>query len=270
MSLSLAKSLDGGVSAPCGVWEGDPFCADCGVWDGGPVRYAPINQGTRSRERELNDPAAASTSLDIILYCLYNISMNPHNPKPISPKSNIVYFDLETQYSAADVGGWSYIDEMKLAVAVTYSTADSEYATFFEADVHALIDKLKEADLVVGFNIKCFDYVVLEPYTSFPLWELPALDMLEHIHRNLGFRVSLDALAQATLKTSKSGDGLQSIEWWQAGKIDLVTEYCRKDVEITRKLHEYACRNGYLLYPDRYGESKRVSTNWPTNTGTDV
>ena len=78
-------------------------------------------------------------SLDIIPCYLYNISMNPQKTKP-----NIVYFDLETQYSAADVGGWSYIDEMELALAVTYSTADSEYATFFEADVHALIDKLKE------------------------------------------------------------------------------------------------------------------------------
>ena len=181
---------------------------------------------------------------------------------PQKPKSNIVYFDLETQYSAADVGGWSYIDEMKLALAVTYSTADGEYATFFEADVDALINKLRGADLVVGFNIVRFDYIVLEPYTSVPLSELRSFDMLEHIRCQLGFRVSLDRLAQATLNTSKSGDGLQSIEWWNAGKIDLVEAYCRKDVEITRQLHEYACRKGYLLF-ESDGSSTRVSTrNW--------
>jgi DEAD/DEAH box helicase domain-containing protein len=208
--------------------------------------------------KTLNDPTAAPTSLDITLNYLYNINMNTHNPKP-----NIVYFDLETQYSAADVGGWAYIDEMELALAVTYSTADREYATFFEADVDALIDKLREADLVVGFNIKSFDYLVLEPYISFSLEEeLPTFDMLERIYRKLGFRVSLDNLAQATLGTAKSGDGLQSIEWWHDGKIDLVEAYCRTDVEITRELHEYACRTGDLLFT-RSGSPQRVSTrNW--------
>ena len=36
---------------------------------------------------------------------------------------NIVYFDLETQRSSAEVGGWNHADRMGLSVGVTYSTA---------------------------------------------------------------------------------------------------------------------------------------------------
>ena len=40
---------------------------------------------------------------------------------------NIVYFDLETQKSADEVGGWNNIRDMRMSVGVTYSTARSEY-----------------------------------------------------------------------------------------------------------------------------------------------
>ena len=175
-------------------------------------------------------------------------------------RRNIIYFDLETQKSAQEVGGWSYIDRMKLAIGVTFSTADQQYATFQEADVERLINQLTKADLIVGFNLKGFDYVVLRPYTSTNLWQLPTFDMLEHVRRTLGFRLSLDALAKATLRESKSADGLQSLRWWKAGKVDLVAEYCRKDVEITKRLHEYACQNGHLLFRGRDGRVRRVNT----------
>lgn len=89
--------------------------------------------------------------------------------------------------------------------------------------------------------------------------------MLEQVRRTLGFRVSLDALAKATLRESKSADGLQSVRWWNASKVDLVAKYCRTDVELTKRLHEYACRNGYLLFTDCSDRSRHVNiTDWRT------
>ena len=175
-------------------------------------------------------------------------------------RRNIIYFDLETQKSAQEVGGWSYIDRMKLAIAATFSTADQQYTIFQEADVERLINQLTKADLIVGFNLKGFDYVVLRPYTRVNLWQLPTFDMLEHVRRALGFRLSLDALAKETLGESKSADGLQSLRWWKAGKVDLVAEYCRKDVEITKRLYEHASEKGYLLFRGRDGRVRRVNT----------
>jgi len=36
---------------------------------------------------------------------------------------NVVYFDLETQKSANEVGGWNRISNMGMSVGVTFSTA---------------------------------------------------------------------------------------------------------------------------------------------------
>jgi DEAD/DEAH box helicase domain-containing protein len=111
-----------------------------------------------------------------------------------------------------------------------------------------LIAHLKSADLVVGFNIRRFDYEVLRGYTFESLNSLPTLDLLEVVERGAGKRLKLDTLAQGTLGTAKSADGLQSLKWFKAGEIERVSEYCKHDVEITRDLLRYALRHGYLVY----------------------
>lgn len=178
---------------------------------------------------------------------------------------NIIYFDLETQKLAEEVGGWSNIHLMKLAVAVTYNRREDEYYVYLEKDVENLVEQLKSADLIVGFNIKRFDFTVIAPYTSMSPHELrglPALDMLGDIYRQLGFRVSLDALASATLGETKSADGIQAVQWYKEGRIDLVTEYCKRDVEVTRKLHEYGCRYEHVSFVNRRDVKQRVPVNW--------
>ncbi len=112
---------------------------------------------------------------------------------------NTAFFDLETQHSFDQVGGRSHIRDLKLSAAVLYSTADNAYHHYLEADVNRLIADLRSAELVVGFNVVRFDYEVLRAYTLDPLNDLPTVDMLDQIYRKLGFRVSLDNLAGATL-----------------------------------------------------------------------
>src|SRR5213595_700700 len=87
---------------------------------------------------------------------------------PIKTK-NIVYFDLETQKSAEDVGGWDKIREMRMSIGVTYSTARQEYRIYGEKQVDDLVTDLQRADLVIGFNNLRFDYEVLHYYTILDL-----------------------------------------------------------------------------------------------------
>ena len=61
---------------------------------------------------------------------------------------NIVYFDLETQKSADEVGGWDKIRDLKMSVGVTYSTARAGYRIYQEREVDELIRELQRADLV--------------------------------------------------------------------------------------------------------------------------
>ena len=70
---------------------------------------------------------------------------------------DIVYFDLETQRTANDVGGWDKKYQMGMSVGVTYSTADDTYAIYPESRAGDLVNRLRKADLVVGYNILHFD-----------------------------------------------------------------------------------------------------------------
>jgi len=74
--------------------------------------------------------------------------------------------------------------------------------------------------------------------------------------------MSLGHLAEMNLGESKLGDGLQSLRWWKAGRIDLMERYCRKDVEVTRRLWELGRERGYLVYRDHAGRAVRVPVSW--------
>ncbi len=49
-----------------------------------------------------------------------------------SSRMNIVYFDLETQRTANDVGGWDKKRDMGMSLGVTYSTNLTEYRIYNE------------------------------------------------------------------------------------------------------------------------------------------
>ncbi len=175
---------------------------------------------------------------------------------------NVVYMDIETQKSADEVGGWDKIRDMRVSVAVTYSTARGSYKIYPESQVNDLIQELSRADLVVGFNILRFDYEVLHGYTVFDLSQLPTLDMLVELQAKLQHRLSLDSVAAATLGVEKTSEGLQAIKWWKEGKLLEIAEYCCFDVKITKLVHEYGATNKQLFYKNRFGSTLSVAVGW--------
>ena len=182
-----------------------------------------------------------------------------------SNRFRVLYFDLETQKSANEVGGWDKTEFMRLAVGVVWDSLDQKYYSYLENVASQLVKKLYTAGLVVGFNVKKFDYGVLKPYakdTGIILDEIVTLDMLEEINIKLGHRLSLNHLAENTLNAEKSADGLVSLQWYKDGKIDKVIEYCKKDVEITRDLFLYGESNGFVKYKSRSGKTKECNVDW--------
>ena len=173
-----------------------------------------------------------------------------------------IFFDLETQRTFDEVGGRQNLSKLGLAVAVTCDSSRGEYQAYTEDQARELVKELAAASLVVGFNLLSFDYEVLQPYTDYPLQTLPTVDMLRNTHQALGFRLPLQALAEATLGVGKSSGGLQSVRWFRAGELEKVIEYCRQDVEITMKLYEYGRQRGHVLYWDRQGRMRKVFVNW--------
>jgi len=179
-------------------------------------------------------------------------------------ESRIQYFDLETQKSADDVGGWGNIHKMKLAVGVVWDSIDQDYFVYEEKDAKTLVEKLRTADLVIGFNVIGFDYTVLQPYSDFDLQEINTFDMLVDVKKLLNFRLSLNHLAQHTLNAKKSADGLISLQWYKEGKIDKIIHYCKQDVEITRDLYLFGEEHGYVNYQSRSGNPLQLEVNWKT------
>jgi DEAD/DEAH box helicase domain-containing protein len=176
---------------------------------------------------------------------------------------NIVYFDLETQRTANDVGGWDRKDKMGMSVGVTYSSGLGAYQIFSEDRVQALIEQLRRADLVVGYNLINFDYQVLGGYTILDLAEqVPTLDMMVDIEKVLGHRLALDALAQGTFGVGKIAEGLDAIRWWREGKVLEIAEYCCFDVKVTKMVHEHGVSAGELFYIDRFSRKQRLEVSW--------
>ena len=176
---------------------------------------------------------------------------------------HLVFFDLETQKTAEDVGGWRNIHLMQVSVAVVFDTIQDRFYSYDEDHIEDLLDHLEKADLVVGFNVKRFDYTVLSAYTNRSLDRLQTFDILEDIYRRLGFRISLDHLAKETLQNSKTADGLQAVTWFKQGDMERLTAYCENDVAITRDLFYFGLKNAYLVYREkRENQRLRLLVDW--------
>jgi uncharacterized protein YprB with RNaseH-like and TPR domain len=183
---------------------------------------------------------------------------------------NIVYFDLESQRSFSDVGGFSQKHKMGVSLAVTYSTATEQYRIYPESEMQELINELTRADLVVGYNHISFDYGVLQPYAVFDVLEQTInLDMLVEVEKVLGHRLKLDSIASASLGTGKTADGLDALKWWQeykkTGKAEpmmKIAEYCAFDVKVTKMVHEFGKEHGYVNYEDRAGKIQQCKVSW--------
>ena len=184
-------------------------------------------------------------------------------PETEPNKPRIVYFDLETQKLAQEVGGWKNTHLMRISVAVIYDSLEEQFLSFTEDKIPDLLSHLEKADLIVGFNNKKFDNRVLGAYTDKKLNQLPTFDILEDVYQRLGFRLGLDHLAQETINKGKSADGLKAVEWFRQGEIKKLTDYCQQDVAATRDLFLFGLENGHLIYRTKKENRRvRLTVDW--------
>lgn len=163
-----------------------------------------------------------------------------------------IVLDLETQKSFDEVGGRGKNHLLKVSVCGIYDYARDVYEIYEEHELPRLGSILQAADQVIGFNIKQFDFAVLQPYLNFSLDSLPYYDLLEEIERVIGHKIRLEAVAQATIGSGKSGNGLEALLYYKNGKMDQLKRYCLDDVKVTKQVYEYALNNQKLLYRDYF------------------
>ncbi len=256
------------IIAGCACEEGCPACIHspkCGS------RNQPLD---KSAGRMILEAVARETISDLNFTSLSrnrieplaarkekNIMTQPEaTSRPPDQKFRLLVFDLETQKSAAEVGGWGNIDRMRLSLGVVYDHSTGAYTAYREDKVGELMQHLLSADAVVGYNIDRFDLTVLSPYSDH-VNRIRTFDLAKDVWQRLGHRIALDKLAQSTLQRGKTAEGLQAITWYRAGNWEALEAYCRADVEITRDLFWFGWRYNYLLF-ERQGVQMKVPVAW--------
>lgn len=174
-----------------------------------------------------------------------------------------VVFDLETQNIFDDVGS-NDPAKLDISVAGVYDSGTDTYTTVAIDELDTLWPIFEHADALVGYNSNHFDIPLLNKYYPGDLTKKASIDLLEAIRNSLGRRLRLDAVAEATLKTKKSGHGLQAVAWWKEGKIAEIKKYCQKDVEITKRLFDYAREHKHVRFKDgaRFKDIPLDTSTW--------
>ncbi|MBI4598635.1 ribonuclease H-like domain-containing protein [Candidatus Uhrbacteria bacterium] len=175
--------------------------------------------------------------------------------------TNEVVLDIETQNTFEDVGGYDH-SKLKISVIGVYFFENDEYRAYEEPEFPELWNRLERSGRIIGYNIKGFDFLVMNNYYAGDFLQFPYLDIMDEIAHVLGFRLKLDHVASATVGHGKTGHGLQAVEWWKNGEIDKIKQYCLDDVRITKAVYEYGLKYKALAYEDRAGDRKGIPVNF--------
>lgn len=194
--------------------------------------------------------------------------------------NDFVVYDVEVCWGPNEVpDGWKNPEAMLLASAVVYDYRTKRFHFYY--DQQELLDKLN-GRIVVGFNSVRFDSKVILGNNRYELklfdspfittWNDEAnilflnYDLLIEIvkgkyqlrnHNEVMAKledhsihtdgiISLDGLSKGTLNEAKSGHGADAPMLFRSGRIKELFEYNLHDVLLTKRLFEFALKNGFL------------------------
>ena len=160
----------------------------------------------------------------------------------------IITFDIETIGNFGS--GARMLDDMEMTICCIHDSETDSYDSFLKEDLPRLWKILENTDALVGFNSDHFDIPILNKYYPGDLTKIRSIDILKEISNVLGRRVRLDSIAAGTLGVQKNGSGKQAMQWWKEGNVKKLRDYCLKDVEITKKVFDYALQNGLLKFKE--------------------
>ena len=160
----------------------------------------------------------------------------------------VLVLDIETQNTFAEVGGKQNLHKLRVSVVCVYNYDADSYTSFTEHEMFQLEELLRSAGLIVGFNIRSFDFGVLSSYLFTSVEQFPILDLLEEIERVRGHRVTLQSVAEATFNDRKTGHGLDAVRLFREGRLQELADYCQNDVRLTKEIYNFGKENGKIFF----------------------
>lgn len=184
-----------------------------------------------------------------------------------------IIYDLETQklFEDIDSGNPADLDVSvvclyKRKIDVNFKEIEGKMYTFWLQDLANIWPIFTNVDRIIGFNSLMFDNQVLSPLCSlYDFNKLNHFDIMVHIKKALGHRLSLNAIATETLGISKTDVGTNAVLYWQKGdpqSLSRLASYCRSDVQVTQKVYDFGLRNGFLKYKDKWNTSRLVNVDF--------
>jgi DEAD/DEAH box helicase domain-containing protein len=173
-----------------------------------------------------------------------------------------IVFDIETRNIFQDVGK-NDPTLLDISLVGVWDSETNKYTSYLMEELKDLWPIIEKADVLIGYNSDHFDIPLLNKYYPGDLTQIKSIDLMKEIQKSLGRRMKLDSIAEGTLGINKSGHGLQAVTWWKQGEIEKIRQYCLDDVKVTKKVYDYALKNGKVKYKDA---GKSISIPLDTST----
>ena len=172
-----------------------------------------------------------------------------------------IYDDTAQPCGTIVEGNFDNIPSLGVSVLVIYNTTSKEFEIYTEDKAERAVEQLKNADLVVGYNLRQFTYPVLSAYADYDLQRLPTFDLQAEIRfqraKMLGIKlskqsdqlpfISLTNIALRTLDL-KLYTCKEMPRIWAEGKKDQVIDYAKNRVNAIKKIFEHGCRHNAIAY----------------------
>lgn len=173
-----------------------------------------------------------------------------HDQKP----KRWIFFDLEAQHSAAEVGGFKHLNRMGLSIAVAWEWPSQIFRVFQSSQTREISRLFRSIDLLIGYNIHRFDIPVLKTSGCRIPAKLPIIDVLWEIEERCGKRFSLDAMLEANFGIQQEEkDPLHNIKLWKKRRMVELVQECVNDVVGMHMLYEKLRDGSPLNLPSRFG-----------------
>ncbi|MBU1118229.1 ribonuclease H-like domain-containing protein [Patescibacteria group bacterium] len=191
-----------------------------------------------------------------------------------------IIFDIETKKIFDDIEGndpadlgISIVSAYKRQLNDKFEEVEGKIESFFEEDFDKMWPFFANADRIIGFNSIHFDVPAMAATAPYDFKKLKHFDIMDHIKKALGFRLSLNAVASETLGHGKNDSGLNAVFYWQEHSKESLAKlkkYCEMDVIVTKEVYDFGLKNKKLKYKDKWNTPRELEIDFSYPKAEDV
>jgi hypothetical protein len=174
-----------------------------------------------------------------------------------------LYFDLEVQKTAKEVGGFEPERTRKRRVAIAVTLQNECLSIYSQSQVKEFVAQLKQAKVAIGYNATGFDFEVLRGYRGVNLKGIRFIDMFATLRKNAPYIPSLRDLSRSNCNIIRPA--VDVIQLWKKRDLLGLTEKCCNDVLAMRQIHQFGVKNGcikVLFSRNRQPVMHLIPINW--------